>query len=94
MQVKSALYVNEWSCKCVPTHVHLFTVIFQKLETFLESRQTGQPSCGPWTPTGQDGIHAPTTPARGSWRWEDQEFKVILNYVASSRPSWATSEPI
>lgn len=28
----------------------------------------------------------------GRWRQKDQEFKVILNYIKSLRPSWATRD--
>jgi hypothetical protein len=29
----------------------------------------------------------------GKWRQEDQEFRVCFGYIASSRPSRATSDP-
>lgn len=32
----------------------------------------------------------PTIPVCGKERQEDEEFKVILGYIASMRPVWAT----
>lgn len=32
-------------------------------------------------------------PALRMERQEDQKFKVILSYIVSSRPSWATGDP-
>jgi hypothetical protein len=33
----------------------------------------------------------PVLPVLGRWRQEEQEFKVILGYIVSSCPAWATS---
>lgn len=36
-------------------------------------------------------VHAwnPGILAHGKWRQQDQEFKVILRYIANLRPAWA-----
>lgn len=31
-------------------------------------------------------------PALGRWKLGDQKLRVILNYIANSRPTWATRE--
>jgi hypothetical protein len=35
----------------------------------------------------------PVMPTTGIWRQEGQKFKVIISYIVSSRPGWATCEP-
>lgn len=34
--------------------------------------------------------YVPVISATGKWRQEDQKYKVILGYTASSKPVWAT----
>ncbi|EGW10217.1 hypothetical protein I79_024515 [Cricetulus griseus] len=47
--------------------------------------------------------HIPDREVQNAWwcmpstqetRQEDQKFKIILGYIASSRPAWATQDPI
>lgn len=37
--------------------------------------------------------YVPVISATGKWRQEDQKYKVILGYTASSKPVWATGDP-
>ena len=47
-----------------------------------------------WVPSPalhKPGLTKPVISAPGSWKQEDQKF-VILGYIASSRPAWATRD--
>lgn len=38
--------------------------------------------------------HPPVISALGRWRQEDQQLRVILSYIASTRPAWAALDPV
>lgn len=39
---------------------------------------------------GDQASHGVARGTLGRWRQKDQEFKVILGYLVSVRPAWAT----
>lgn len=41
---------------------------------------------GTLSPTHKNMWHMPVSPALGSWRQKDPEFKVILGYIVQSQP--------
>lgn len=43
--------------------------------------------------TSEVVVHARVNPTLRRWRLEDQKLKVILGYVVSFRPLWATMRP-
>jgi hypothetical protein len=79
---------SEGSKPC--SNPHLLSLLSATMSTALIDDQAH--SCSVYKKPNLVWWHTPVIPGFGRWRQEDQEFKIILRYIESSRPAWATGD--